>query len=120
MRIQRQQAEGRDHQAEFAAWKHDETIRRVLEPQMEAMDAVMRRNGEMIESFRTVVTESLRELSRRMEQALRMLEQRVRLARQAVLASQPPAPTTPPNQPLRPDIPTPPTPTVQQSPGFRM
>jgi len=120
MRIQRQQAEGRDHGTEFATWRHDQTIRRVLEPQMEALDAAMQRNGEMIEGFRTAVTDSLRELSRRMEQALRVLEQRVRQARQAVLASQPPAPAATPDQPPRPDVPAPPAPTVQPYPVFRM
>ncbi len=120
LRIQRQQAEGRDHRAEFAAWKHEETIRRVLEPRMEALDAAMRRNGEMIEGFRTAVTDSLRELNRRMEQVLRMLEQRVRQARQAVLAARPPAPAATPDPPPRPDIPAPPAPTVQPYPVFRM
>ncbi len=120
MRIQRQQAEGRDHGTEFATWRHDQTIRRVLEPQMEALDAAMQRNGEMIEGFRTAVTDSLRELSRRMEQALRVLEQRVRQARQAVLASQPPDRAATPDQPPRPDVPAPPAPTVQSYPVFRM
>ena len=120
MRIQRQQAEGRNYQVEFAAWKHDETMRRVLEPQIEVLDAAMRRNGEMIGSFRIAVTDSLRELSRRMEQALRVLEQRVRQARQAVLASRPTVPTAATEQPPRPDVPAPPAPTAQPYPVFRI
>ncbi len=120
LRIQRQQAEGRDHGEEFTAWRHEETMRRVLEPQLEAMDAAMRRNGEMIEGFRTAMTDGLRELSRRMEQALRMLEQRVRQARQAVLASRPTVPAAAPEQPPRPDVPAPPAPTAQPYPVFRM
>ena len=120
LRIQRQQAEGRDHGAEFAAWQRDQAIRRVLEPRIEALDGALRRNGEAIEGFRNAVADSLRELGRRMEQALRLLEQQVRRARQAMPVPQPAAtPLATLDQP-RPEAPTPPTPTVQPSGGFRM
>jgi len=119
LRIQRQQAEGRDHGAEFADWQQDRAIRRVLEPRMEALDLVIRRNGEVIEGFRAAVADSLRELGRRMEQALRMLEQQVRRARQAVPAPQPAALPAVPDQ-SRPDAPASTAPPVQPSGGFRM
>jgi len=121
LRIQRQQAEGRDHGAEFADWQQDHVIRRVLEPRIEALDLAIRRNGEVIEGFRTAVADSLRELGRRMEQVLRALEQQVRRARQAVPAPPLPMPTPrPAPEPPRPDAPAPPTPTVWPSSGFRM
>ena len=120
LRIQRQQAEGRDHGSEFAARQRDRALRRVLEPRIEALDLAMRRNGEAIEGFRTAVADSLRELGRRMEQALRMLEQQVRRARLARLAPQPPAVPATPGQPhpeaLSVPLPLP----VQSSRGFRM
>ncbi len=122
LRIQRQQAEGRDHGAEFADWQQDRAIRRVLEPQIEALDLAIRRNGEVIEGFRAAVADSLRELGRRMEQALRMLEQQVRRARlAAVPASAPPPPVLPatPGRP-RPDAPASTAPPVQPSGSFRM
>ena len=121
LRIQRQQAEGRDHAAEFALWQQDRAIRRALEPRIEALDQALRRNGEVIEGFRAAVADSLRELGRRMEQALRMLEQQVRRARLAI-----PAPTPQPSVlPVTPDQPHPgepatPAPPVQPSGGFRM
>jgi len=121
MRIQRQRAEGRNLGVEFAGWQQDRAIRRVLEPQMEALDLAIRRNGEVIEGFRTAVADSLRELGRRMEQALRMLEQQVRRARLAVPAPapQPLVLSAAPDQP-RPDVPAPSLPSVQPSGGFRM
>ena len=120
LRIQRQQAEGRDHTAEFTAWQQDRAIRRVLEPRIEALDGALRRNGEAIEGFRAAVADSLRELSRRMEQVLCVLEQQVRRARQARPAPQPAvAPLATLDQP-RPEASTPPTPAVQPSGGFRM
>jgi len=121
LRIQRQQAEGRDHGAEFADWQQDQAIRRVLEPRIEALDLAIRRNGEVIEGFRTAVADSLRELGRRMEQVLRALEQQIRRARQAVPAPQPPVPApTPAPEPPRPDTPAQPAPTVWPSSGLRM
>jgi len=121
MRIQRQQAEGRDHGAEFAGWQQDRAIRRVLEPRMEALDLAIRRNGEVIEGFRAAMADSMRELGRRMEQALRMLEQQIRRARLAVPAPAPQPPVLPatPDR-LRPDAPAPSAPPVQPSGGFRM
>jgi len=121
MRIQRQRAEGRNLGVEFAGWQQDRAIRRVLEPQIEALDMAIRRNGEVIEGFRTAVADSLRELGRRMEQALRMLEQQVRRARLAVPAPAPQAIvlSAAPDQP-RPDVPAPSLPSVQPSGGFRM
>lgn len=119
LRIQRQRAEGRDHGAEFADWQQDRALRRVLEPRIEAFDGAMRRNGEAIEGFRAAVADSLRELGRRMEQALRMLEQQVRRARLATPAPQPVAVPAIPDQP-RPAVPAPPAPAVQPSGGFRM
>ena len=110
---------GRDHGAEFADWQRDRAIRRVLEPRIEAWDLAIRRNGEAIEGFRTAVADSLRELGRRMEQALRMLEQQVRRTRQARPAPQPPGPVATPDQP-RPEVPAPPASAVQPSGGFRM
>ena len=85
---------------------------------MEALDGAIRRDGEVIEGFRAAVADSLRELGRRMEQALRMLEQQVRRARLAVPAPapQPPVLSATPDQP-RPDAPAPP---VQLSRNFRM
>jgi len=121
VRIQRQQAEGRDHKAEFAGWQQDQAIRRVLEPRIEALDLAIRRNGEVIEGFRTAVADSLRELGRRMEQALRMLEQQVRRARLAVPAPAPQPPVLPAAQDRpRPDAPAPSAPPVQPAGGFRM
>ena len=121
MRIQRQRAEGRDHGTEFADWKQDQAIRRVLEPRIEALDLAIRRNGEVIEGFRTAVADSLREMGRRMEQALRMLEQQIRRARLAVPAPapQPPVLLATPDQP-RPDAPPALAPPMQPSGGFRM
>jgi len=121
LRIQRQQAEGHDHGAEFADWQQDRAIRRVLEPQIKALDLVIRRNGEVIEGFRTAVADSLRELGRRMEQALRMLEQQVRRARLAMPAPAPQPPVLPatPDRP-RSDAPAPSVPPVLPSGGFRM
>jgi len=120
LRIQRQRAEGRDHGAEFAAWQQDQAIRRVLEPRIGALDLAIRRNGEVIEGFRTAVADSLLELGRRMEQALRMLEQQVRRARLAALTPQRPAPLSTLDQ-LRPDAPAAPVPLPEQpSGGFRM
>ncbi len=121
LRIQRQQAEGRDHAAEFAGWQQDRAIRRALEPRIEALDLALRRKGEVIEGFRAAVADSLRELGRHMEQALRMLEQQVRRARQAVPAPMPQPSVLPatPDQP-RPDAPPAPAPPVQPSGGFRM
>ncbi len=121
LRIQRQQAEGRELGAEFADWQQDRAIRRVLEPQIEALDLAIRRNGEVIEGFRTAVADSLRELGRRMEQALQMLEKQVRRARLAMPAPapQPPAPLATPDRP-QPDAPAPSVPSVQPSGGFRM
>ncbi len=101
LRIQRQQAGGHDHGAEFADWQQDRAIRR---------------NVEAIEGFRTAVADSLRELGRRMAQALHMLEQQVRRARLAVPAS---LPTAPPDKP-RPDAPAPSALPVLPSRGFRM
>ncbi len=123
MRIQRQQAEGRNIGAEFGGWQQDRAIRRVLEPQMEALDLTIRRNGEVIEGFRAAVADSLRELGRRMEQALQALEQQVRRARLAVPARAPALqapvlPATPDRQ--RPDAPAPSGPPMQPSGGFRM
>jgi len=121
LRIQRQQAEGRDHGAEFTDWQQDRTIRRVLEPRIEALDLAIRRNGEVIEGFRAAVADSLRELGRRMEQALRMLEQQVKRARLAMPAPAPQPPVLPatPDRP-RPDAPAPSAPPVQPFGGFRM
>jgi len=121
LRIQRQQAEGRELGAEFADWQQDRAIRRVLEPQIEALDLAIRRNSEVIEGFRTAVADSLRELGRRMERALRMLEQQVRRARLAMPAPapQPPVPLAAPDRP-QPDVPAPSAPSVQPSGGFRM
>ena len=119
LRFQRQQAEGRDHGAEFAAWQQDRAIRRVLEPRIKALDGVMRRNGEAIEGFRAAVADSLRELGRHMEQILRVLEQQVRRARQAVPAPKPVAPPAAPDLP-RPDAPAPSGPPMVPSGGFRM
>jgi len=119
LRIQRQQADGRDHGAEFAAWQQDRAIRRVLEPRIEALDLAIRRNGEVIEGFRAAVANSLRDLGRRMEQALRMLEQQVRRARLAVPAPLPTAPPATPDKP-RPDAPAPSALPVLPSGGFRM
>jgi len=121
LRIQRQQAEGRDHGAEFTDWQQDRAIRRVLEPRIEALDLAIRRNGEVIEGFRTAVADSLRELGRRMEQALRMLEQQVKRARLAMPAPAPQPPVLPatPDRP-RPDAPAPSAPPVQPFGGFRM
>ena len=122
LRIQRQQAEGRDQAAEFAAWQQDRAIRHVLEPRIEALDLAIRRKGEAIGGFRAAVADSLRELGRRTEQALRVLEQQVRRARPAV-----PAPTPQPSVlPATPDRPSPDTPAtpvplpMQPSGGFRM
>ncbi len=121
LRIQRQRAEGRDHGAEFTDWQQDRAIRRVLEPRIEALDLAIRRNGEVIEGFRAAVADSLRELGRRMEQALRMLEQQVRRARLAMPAPAPQPPVLPatPDRP-RPDAPAPSAPPVQPFGGFRM
>ncbi len=120
MRIQRQQAEGRDHAAEFADRQQDQMVRRALEPHIVALDAVIRRNGVAIEDLRAAVTDSLRELGRRMEQALEALAQRIRQARLVAPAPQPsPAPARQP-EPPRPEAPVAPSPPVQPSPGFRM
>jgi len=120
IRIQRQQAEGRDHAAEFADWQQDQAVRRALEPHILALDAAIRRNGAAIEGFRAAVTDSLRELGRRMEQALETLAQRVRQARPVAPTLQPlPAPVAAP-EPPRPEAPVAPTPPVQPSSGFRM
>ena len=105
LRIQRQQAEGRDHGAEFATWQQNRAIRR---------------NGEAIEGFRAAVAGTLRELGRRMEQVLHVLEQQVRRARQARPAPQPAAAqVATPDQP-RLDAPALAVPAAQPSGGFRM
>jgi len=119
LRIQRQQAEGRDHGAEFADWQQDEAIRRVLKPRIEALDLAIRRNGEVIEGFRNAVADSLRELGRRMEQALKTLEQQIRRARLAAPTPQSSALPAIPDQP-RSDAPAPSKPAVQPSSGLRM
>ena len=117
IRIQRQQAEGRDHGAEFAKWRQDRVVRRALERQVAALDAAIQRRGEMIEGLRTAMAESLRELRARLDQALGALEQHVRRARQAAQMPRQPAPAPVP----LPAAPVQPPPEPAQAPsGLRM
>jgi hypothetical protein len=82
LRIQRQQADGRDHAAELAQWQHDMIVSRAVASQIVQLDAAVARNGEAIDGFRDSLVESLKSLKDFLPRELAALAARLRQARQ--------------------------------------